>query len=540
MPEYDVYIITENDNVEVDIPDIYKDDDSETDIDQVKNYLVEKYNIDFYALKVKIKRGNKMLKITNSIEILDGDKVYFEVDQDYLKQKGIVFEMKSGFSNSSDTIYRHNAIPYREDMLNRVIEYEISYKENISKILADFKILYDRINSEKSKHLINSLMISKFNINFFNKLPMQFFTYLDNNYIYFGEINKNKNICGFGFLYNSDLKIYYEGIFSGLNVFNAIRLDLNNVNPTFTKCGIFENLTPIGICEIIYLLNNDSISGTIKNNDFTGRILHVTDIGIYDGFYKNGKYNGYGKMQYKNGDIYYGYWKNNKRDIYGKMIYKTKEVYIGVWSNDLREEFGILLDKSHNKSYVGSFKNDLPTYNKDEFIILKKSNHNDNTIIGEMEKNIKKEMDEYLILFGVSIFNKSELKINQFVNIKLEKLNNDKQSYYIGQFNNDHIENGFGRLFFNPNINPIERDSFDYLSSNKDIKEIYDGFVEYQCMFQNGKPNGFGIVRYSDGRKYIGNLKNGYFHGEGIFITSNGDVLKAKWLEGKLREDLVF
>lgn len=539
MPEYDVFIISENDSVEIDIPDIYKDDDSETEVDQIKNYLVEKYGVDFHALKTRIKRKERMMKVSTSIEILNGDKLYFDIDKDYIQQKGITFNLKSGFNSVGESYYKSNNISYKEDTINKIVEYESEYKHNVDNILNKFIEICNLISNDKIKNLIRSLTINRFNPNFYNRLPMKTFNLCNNDYVFFGSFDVNNDMCGFGILYNLDLNIYYEGIFVGLNIFNALRLNLSS-SPVLTKCNVFYRLIPNGIGEKNFLINSEIMSGNIDNDIFYGKVYHITENGVYDGFYKNGSYNGYGKMSYKNGDVYYGYWKNGKRNIYGKMLYKSKEIYIGIWNNNLREDFGILLNRSHKKSYVGSFKDDKATYNENEFLILRKDIHNDNTIIGEVEKCIKKNDDEYLIVFGASIFNKSEIKKNHYVNMKMQDISDNRQAYYIGQFNNDHIEDGFGRLFFNSDTNLINPETFDYFSSTKNISEIYNGFTEYQCMFKNGKPNGFGIVKFSDGKKYIGNLKDGFFHGNGIFISCNGTVLKGKWHDGKLRNDLVY
>ena len=68
--------------------------------------------------------------------------------------------------------------------------------------------------------------------------------------------------------------------------------------------------------------------------------------------YKNGIYmkeilkiinKGYGKMKYKNGDIYEGYFKDNKFDGYGKMIYNNKDEYDGQWKNGKKHGDGTMI-----------------------------------------------------------------------------------------------------------------------------------------------------------------------------------------------------
>jgi hypothetical protein len=38
------------------------------------------------------------------------------------------------------------------------------------------------------------------------------------------------------------------------------------------------------------------------------------DIVVYDGGWKDGKYNGKGKMTYKDGDVYDGEWKDDQKN----------------------------------------------------------------------------------------------------------------------------------------------------------------------------------------------------------------------------------
>ncbi|MBR6242847.1 MAG: hypothetical protein IKQ90_05070 [Ruminococcus sp.] len=54
---------------------------------------------------------------------------------------------------------------------------------------------------------------------------------------------------------------------------------------------------------------------------------------IYDGQWKNGKYNGTGTMIYVYGDVYYGEWKNGLRHGKGKITSKNKDVYEGEWKD---------------------------------------------------------------------------------------------------------------------------------------------------------------------------------------------------------------
>ena len=81
--------------------------------------------------------------------------------------------------------------------------------------------------------------------------------------------------------------------------------------------------------------------------------------GKYVGEIKNGKREGKGIFNFKNGDIYEGDWKNDKMD--GKGIYyhkKTDETdrYEGDFRNDKRDGKGIIYFRDGNR-YEGDFRN---------------------------------------------------------------------------------------------------------------------------------------------------------------------------------------
>jgi hypothetical protein len=55
--------------------------------------------------------------------------------------------------------------------------------------------------------------------------------------------------------------------------------------------------------------------------------------GRYNGYLKNNKRNGKGKMTYDNGNKYDGYWVNDKKQGEGIMEYDNEDIYNGTWKN---------------------------------------------------------------------------------------------------------------------------------------------------------------------------------------------------------------
>ena len=59
---------------------------------------------------------------------------------------------------------------------------------------------------------------------------------------------------------------------------------------------------------------------------------------------------------------------------------------------------------------------------------------------------------------------------------------------------------------------------------DNDTHPIYNGET------QNGKPNGMGIMRFPDGRKYVGEWKDGLEHGLGTLSYVKGDKTGEKYI----------
>ena len=91
------------------------------------------------------------------------------------------------------------------------------------------------------------------------------------------------------------------------------------------------------------------------NNDY----LNFDEECVYEGFYRNGKRDGYGKFTMVNGDMYEGEFRN---DCYnGKGVYKWQNgvEYIGKFKDNKKEGFGILKNTQLG-NLIGLWVNDAP------------------------------------------------------------------------------------------------------------------------------------------------------------------------------------
>ena len=192
---------------------------------------------------------------------------------------------------------------------------------------------------------------------------------------------------------------------------------------------------------------NDKEKKEIKN-----MINKIYDNGKYEGEMKNDKREGYGKFEYKNGDIYEGYWENDLRNGKGTLIYKCGNKYEGEWKNDFKEGQNSKFYYNNKNIYEGEFKKNL-RYGKGKLIY-----NNGDIYEGEFKDN---EME------GKGI---------------LKKENGD---FYEGEWKNGEFD-GKGK----------------YKYKNGDI---------YEGEFEDGYKNGKGILIKANGEKTEGKWENDEF-----------------------------
>jgi hypothetical protein len=93
--------------------------------------------------------------------------------------------------------------------------------------------------------------------------------------------------------------------------------------------------------------------GTFKNGlyDGFGRLSYDDERSVYKGYFEEGIRNGRGTYWDKENNVYIGHWKNNRRNGQGSQFYMVKD-----WSEDKHGE-GWLRENTEN--YSGNFQNDV-------------------------------------------------------------------------------------------------------------------------------------------------------------------------------------
>uniref|UniRef100_A0A6C0BDF6 Uncharacterized protein n=1 Tax=viral metagenome TaxID=1070528 RepID=A0A6C0BDF6_9ZZZZ len=519
MSDYRVYLKKGGDVVEIELPDIYKNSDSETYSDQIKTFISTSMQLDYYSLYLEIKRGGRILRNCKDIQILDGDEIYFVFD--YKNNIDITkIKIKSGFNKVEDK----RALKYDPILLLTFNEnIEKNYIQKLNEVKLEIQNTCLLCRDVEIINLISQFIIFKFNEYFFVNFPIHFI----NNCIYFCNFY-NKKPSGFGFMYDITTKTYYEGIFDGNNIEQGCVLKMSERIYHLT-CQTFTDMLPCNIGSLKYLDLEESYDGFLFNGFYSGKGSLRNSKGLYNGGFIDGNKSGYGTMFYKNGDIYNGYWSKDKRNSFGKYSYSNGDYYSGVYTDDLEEEFGIMYDCKLNLSYIGTFKNGKRTFNKYEYSI--KGGHLFySDFIGLYSVKLENNDNSFTKTSSRLVFDKNELYIRTlnkedvFFNFK------HKSRLYLGHFDYDCNLYGFGRLYYDDNNEILNNDATDEEPYSKEyLSKKYKNYREYQCIFTDTNANGFGRIKYKNGDIYIGRITNGYKDGIGILRKSNGVEEKAFW-----------
>ena len=260
---------------------------------------------------------------------------------------------------------------------------------------------------------------------------------------------------------------------------------------------------------------NDKIifNGYFKKGKYDGfGRLYDNENLIYEGFFTEGYYNGKGILYYKNNNNieFKGIFKNNYYDE-GILYYNNGvKNYEGKFRENEYEGNGILYDLKGEIIYKGEFKNNLPKEGK-------------NIKIYELNGYLKYEGDFYNFTYNgnVKIYNNNNNNILIFEGLfengnKIKGITYENGiKKYEGEYKDDKY-NGYGKLY--------------EIFNNKDI------YLYYQGNFKDNQIFGKGIKYYKNGSKKI----DGYFLNinsyKGIYYDPNGNII----FEGEMTNEILF
>jgi len=200
----------------------------------------------------------------------------------------------------------------------------------------------------------------------------------------------------------------------------------------------------------------------------------------YKGYWKNGKKNGFGTMNFESGDVFNGLFENDLIKQ-GRMTYSNNKTYQGHWKNNKRHGEGVLKFSLYGKNYEykGSFVNDKK--HGLGILIVK----DENSIISELKAEFIEGRPE----------DKGQIKYKD-------------GEIYDGDLKEMFLRHGFGKMTF-PD------------------KKIYEG------EWKENQMHGLGTMTYSNGSIYVGNWSKGVEDGEGKMIYTDDEICLGHWVDGK-------
>ncbi len=241
--------------------------------------------------------------------------------------------------------------------------------------------------------------------------------------------------------------------------------------------------------------------GLIKTGDWeNGKLTQIlVDVelpnGHYNGYVKNNKPDGLGKMEYSDGSQYSGKWKNGKWNGEGTYLVNDSISISSVWSNGILD--GQTLLKAPEFSYTGGYMEGYP------HSLCEINIPNGYTYFGYMGDGVKSGYGE----------------------ISLNNGDSYKGYWYDDMFDGDGV----------------------YIYSQAHAKYdgqwyqgLQDGVGYYQCPefaykgeWEEGWINGYGEMVFSNKDRYIGSFVENQFYGDGSYFYANGNQYDGEFMEGK-------
>lgn len=215
--------------------------------------------------------------------------------------------------------------------------------------------------------------------------------------------------------------------------------------------------------------NGDYYEGEWKKGqpDGFGKMIYANG-NIYEGNWILGVFNGFGKMTYNNGDIYEGKWNNNLLNGLCRIIYSNGNIYEGELKNGIKKGFGKII-YSEDCVYEGQWDNDyfIGKYNNNDKLAFSGtiSNNFNSFFSGKCSTNF----DNIVLNFEGDIYSNREINSNRAMKGKITYSNGSISfATYNGQINNFKRE-GTGEIVFNTynNITINGKWEDDYLIEGK-------------------------------------------------------------------------
>ena len=218
---------------------------------------------------------------------------------------------------------------------------------------------------------------------------------------------------------------------------------------------------------------------------------------------KNDCNNGFGACEFANLGSYSGQFKDGLPHGSGKFIYSNGHKYLGEWKKGKKDGIGKYLFPS-GVTYEGEFQDDFFD-GKGKMIFKDKSYHDGNWKRGRRHGP------------GILYLNSGE---------KIQ-----------GDWQNGQLQTDWSHLAFKGHEGLLKNCNDQYCDGIQGKYQYQDG-KKFLGDFKQGTPNGLGTVYYPNGDLYEGNWKANKPNGKGTMYYAEGKSLGAVWENGKPKQKL--
>lgn len=211
----------------------------------------------------------------------------------------------------------------------------------------------------------------------------------------------------------------------------------------------------------------------------------------------------YGELYYKTGEKYQGFFENGKLNGWGRHINSKGECFEGLFKNNILTGKGIIIKEEEKDGEKLSYyyEGDIKNFIKDGYGIEK---NNDYKYEGEFKKDLKDGNGKVTYYKG--------------------------REYYEGDFLKGEIT-GFGYYVFS-NKNTYRGEFLNGKMHGKGIYKWANGNI-YEGEYVDNIREGMGEYIWKEGKKYTGGFSKGKPHGHGI-LTIKGVSIECELEYGKL------
>lgn len=518
--DFDFVVILDHDkNSErtLDIPDYFKEED--TYISQIHNFVSKNEGIPYDDIKMKILRGKRMIKVNENTEIQDGDTIYVDVVE---TSKNTPVNIKTGTSMRE-----------RKMISNK-------HSTQVDPPNERHNDIYEGATKDGKRHGVGILTNHNgysYQGEFKDGEFDGYGVYTDKHSTYFGDW-KEGNKDGFGIeVFEEAVNNFpvgeYEGEFKNGRASGTGRFTdkFNNVYIGEWNGKMEDHI--LGLVEITYV-NGDvykgGISSLLSRHDFG--IMEYSNGSIYDGDWKNNKWNGYGEYKDIDGKTYNGFWRDNLKfgtfkvtddtsrfvEYYDDVEY-TPEIYkIDDETYEVHYKNGIYIGEL--KSGVRNGKGTMKYFTSNEYT----GDWQDGRICGQGKMKYFIKQNKPRIRGGL----KTNTNLDGGPNwsaIFTKALNVLRPVEYEGKWKDD--EYVIGKVVYNNG--DMYEGNFDFHNRRKGQgRYVASNGIIFEGEFSNNEPKNCTIT-YTNGDIYRGESRGFLKFGKGVMIYRNGDVYDGNW-----------